>query len=282
MTAVAERETDPAITTSIGQDAPTHLYDRLQALVADRIPAAVVTVVRGTPLGAKLLVLPDRTEGTLGDPTLDLRAAQDARVLLAEERSETRPYPRAGRADAVELFIETFPPPPTLLIFGAVHVAQPLTRFAKALGFRVIVTDARAKLATPERFPDADRIIQAWPDEALLQLAPEAEASTYVAILTHDPKFDEPALLGALETPARYIGAVGSRRTNADRRRRLQDVGVPPASLARIRGPIGLDIGADTPEEMAISILAEIIATRHARSGGPLTAAEGHIRGRAP
>lgn len=257
------------------------LYDRLKSLVAERIPTAVVTVVRGDPLGAKLLVLPDRTEGTLGDQTLDLRAATDARALIQAERSETRTYPVPGRAETVELFIETFPPPPTLLIFGAVHVAQALTRFAKALGFRVIVTDARAKLATPERFPDADQIIQAWPDEALLQLGPEIETNTYVAILTHDPKFDEPALLGTLETAARYIGAVGSRRTNADRRRRLEEAGVPPASLARIRGPIGLDIGAETPEEMAISILAEIIATRHARTGAPLTDTEGPIRGQA-
>ncbi len=273
MTTVANPESSAVVGPGVG------LYDRLQDLLARRIPVAVVTVVRGEPLGAKLMVLPDRVEGTLGGPTLDERAVADARDLLRDGRSETRPYRLPARDAAVELFIETFPPPPTLLIFGAVHVAQALTRFAKALGFRVIVTDARAKLATRERFPDADRIVQAWPDEALLELGPEIEANTYVAILTHDPKFDEPALLGALETPARYIGAVGSRRTNADRRRRLQEAGVDPQSLARIRGPIGLDIGAETPEEMAISILAEIIASRHGRDGGPLREAEGRIRG---
>ena len=257
------------------------VYDRLKGLVAARVPVAVVTVVRGEPLGAKLLVLPDGIEGTLGDSSLDARATADARALLREERSETRPYAVTGRADAVELFLETFPPPPTLLIFGAVHVAQALTRFAKDLGFRVIVTDARATLATAERFPEADRIVQAWPDDALLELGAEIGGNTYVAILTHDPKFDEPALLGTLETAARYVGAVGSRRTNADRRQRLEEAGVTPERLARIRGPIGLDIGAETPEEMAISILAEIIAVRHGRAGRPLTEAEGHIRGRA-
>jgi xanthine dehydrogenase accessory factor len=164
-----------------------------------------------------------------------------------------------------------------LLIFGAVHVAQSLSRMAKALGFRVIVTDARAKLLTEERFPEADRIVLAWPDEAIEQIA--IEPNTYVAILTHDPKFDEPALLGTLETKARYIGAVGSRKTNRDRRERLRAAGVSEESLSRIRGPIGLDIGAQTPDEMAISILAEIIAIRHGRHGGPLTQAGGNIRG---
>jgi len=257
-------------------DGPS-LYDQLKEAAAAYTPAAMVTVVRGDPLGAKLLILPDRIEGSLGDPALEARAIADARELLKAERSETRDYPIAGQLDGVELFIETFPPPPTLLIFGAVHVAQPLTRMAMALGFRVIVTDARAKLLTEERFPEADQIVLAWPDEAIEQIA--IEPNTYVAILTHDPKFDEPALLGTLETRARYIGAVGSRRTNRDRRRRLTDAGVSADSISRVRGPIGLDIGADTPDEMAISILAEIIAVRHGRAGGPLTEASGPIRG---
>jgi xanthine dehydrogenase accessory factor len=251
-------------------------YDQIRDAVARYIPVATVTVVRGPNLGAKLLVLPDGVEGTLGDAALDRVAVDDARSLLANERSETRVYP-FGETE-VELFHETFPPPPTLLIFGAVHVAQALTKFAKQLGFRVIVTDARAKLASEERFPEADRIIQAWPDDALNELT--IEPNTYVAILTHDPKFDEPALLGTLETRARYIGAVGSRKTNADRRERLRAAGVSEESLSRIRGPIGLDIGASTPEEMAISILAEIIAVRHDRRGGPLTEASGNIRAR--
>lgn len=255
----------------------TNLYDELKAAVAAFSPAAVATVVRGQPLGAKLLILPDGIRGGLGSAELEQRVISDARDLLASEKSETRSYPVSGQSDPVDVFIEAFPPPPTLLIFGAVHVAQALTRLAKTLGFRVIVSDARAKLATPERFPEADRIIQAWPDDALRELS--IEPNTYVAILTHDPKFDEPALLGTLETSARYIGAVGSRKTNRDRRERLRAAGVPEASMARIRGPIGLDIGAETPDEMAISIMAEIIAIRHGRAGGSLTEATGNIRG---
>jgi xanthine dehydrogenase accessory factor len=253
------------------------LYDQLKAAVADYVPAAVVTVVKGEPLGAKMLILPDRTVGGLGSDELERVAREAAAELLAAEKSETRPFQVGGQAEPVELFIETFPPPPTLLIFGAVHVAQSLTRLAKTLGFRVIVTDARAKLLTEERFPEADQLLLGWPDEVVEQIP--IEPNTYVAILTHDPKFDEPALLGTLETRARYIGAVGSRKTNRDRRERLRDAGVSEESMARIRGPIGLNIGAETPDEMAISILAEIIAVRHGRPGGPLTEAVGNIRG---
>ncbi|HET7092840.1 MAG TPA: XdhC family protein [Thermomicrobiales bacterium] len=253
------------------------IHERLTEALTARLPVAVATIVKGEPLGAKLLVLPEETIGSLGDPALDAQAAADARALLDDERSETRPYDVAGRPEPVEVFLETFPPPPVLLIFGGVHAAQPLSQFAKRLGFDVIVSDARAKLATAERFPEADRIIVAWPDEALQEL--EIGRNWYIAILTHDPKFDEPALLGTMDSPARYIGAVGSRKTNQDRRLRLEAAGATPAQMARIRGPIGLDIGADTPEEMAISILAEIISIRHGRAGGMLTAATGNIRG---
>ncbi len=250
---------------------------RLEEALAQRLPAAVATVVKGDRLGAKLLMLPETTLGSLGDPALDEAVRADAAHLLADEKSETREYAVAGETDPVEVFVETFPLPPTLLIFGAVHAAQPLTRFAKALGFDVIVSDARARLATAERFPDADRIIQGWPDETLAEV--EVRSNTYVAILSHDPKFDEPALVGTLATPAAYIGAIGSRKTNEDRRRRLAEAGMSPRQIARMRAPIGLDIGAATPEEMAISILAEIIALRRGRSGGSLTNASGRIRG---
>src|SRR5215212_8074709 len=250
---------------------------RLEQALAARIPVAIATVVRGGQVGAKLLILPEESLGGLGDATLDAAVQADALDLLARERSQTRPYHVAGHDEPVEVFIETFPPPPTLLIFGAVHVAQPLSRFAKALGFDVIISDARARLATSERFPDADRIIQGWPDETLQQV--EILPNTYVAILSHDPKFDEPALVGTLSTPAAYIGAIGSRSTNEDRRRRLAEAGMSAEQIARMRAPIGLDIGAATPEEMAISILGEIIALRRGRSGGSLTHATGRIRG---
>jgi xanthine dehydrogenase accessory factor len=254
-----------------------NLYDQLKNAVASDTPAAVITVVRGEPLGSKLLILPVRTIGSIGIPSLEPQAIADAHALLEAEKSETRGYEVVGRDDPVELFIETFPPPPKLLIFGAVHVAQSLTRLAKVLGFRVIVTDARAKLLTEDRFPEADQLVLAWPDEAVEQIA--IGPNTYVAILTHDPKFDEPALIGTLESRARYIGAVGSRKTNRERRERLRAAGASDESMARIRGPIGLNIGAETPDEMAISILAEIIAVQHGRPGGPLTEAAGNIRG---
>ena len=253
------------------------IHDRFTAALEARTPVAVATVVRGPGIGGKLLLLPEERLGSLGDPVLDETVSADALVLLEAEKSETMTYP-AGDAE-VEVFIETYPTPPTLLIIGAVHVAQALSRFGKALGFDVIVVDAREKLATRERFPDADRIVVAWPDEAMADL--DVRPNWCIAILTHDPKFDEPAILGALDTPARYIGAIGSRKTNVDRRRRLTEAGLSPDDLARVRGPIGLDIGASTPEEMAIAILGEIIAARNGRSGGALTAASGRIRGEA-
>lgn len=253
------------------------IHDRLKEALEQRQPVVVATVVRGATLGAKLLLVADERLGSLGHSGLDARVAVDALALLKDERSETRTYPGANPSETVDVFLEVYPPPPVLLIFGAVHVAQSLTRFAKALGFTVIVADARAALATEERFPDADQIITGWPDDVLAAMT--IVPNTYVAILTHDPKFDEPALLGTLETPARYIGAVGSRKTNQDRRRRLEAARVSAENLERIRGPIGLDIGAESPEEMAISILAEIIAVRHGRAGGALTDASGRIRG---
>jgi xanthine dehydrogenase accessory factor len=248
------------------------LFDRVRSLVAEQVPVAVGTIIRGGALGAKILVLPGSTEGTLGDVSLDERVIEDARELLAAERSETRTY------GEVDVFIDVYPLAPHLMIFGAVHVAQPLADFAQRLGFHVSVIDARGPLATRARFPNVEDLIVAWPDDAYEQLT--VGANTWIAILTHDPKFDEPALLGALKTDARYIGAVGSRKTNADRRDRLRAAGVPDEDIARIRGPIGLDIGGQTPEEMAISILAEIISVKYGRSGGVLAqVTQGNIRG---
>jgi xanthine dehydrogenase accessory factor len=252
------------------------IYRRLRAAIEDGTPVAVATVVQGNMLGAKLLVQSEARIGSLGDAGLEDQVVAEAQELLAAERSETRTY-QVAQGDSREVYIAVHPAPPTLLIFGAVHVAQSLSRLAKQLGYRVIVTDARATLATEERFPDVDQLIVAWPDAAIEQL--EIGPQTYVAILTHDPKFDEPALIGTLATEARYIGAVGSRKTNQERRHRLQEAGVEPDSLDRVRGPIGLNIGAESPDEMAVSILAEIIAVRRGRPGGPLTDATGRIRG---
>lgn len=252
------------------------IFAAVRGAIADSVPVAVVTMVKGEGVGNKLAVLPDRTVGSLGSVELDALAIPAAKRLLHDERSLTEQFSTA--TGAVELFFEVFPSPPTLLIFGAVHVAQALATFGKQLGFRVIVTDARAKLLTRERFPVADELIQGWPEDAIARVP--IDRNTYVAILTHDPKFDEPALMGTLSTDARYIGAVGSRKTSADRRIRLSEAGATEEQLARIRGPIGLNIGASTPEEMAISILAEIIAVRHGRDAAPLTSATGNIRAR--
>ncbi len=252
------------------------VYDRLKAAIEAYRPAAVATIVRGEPMGAKILLIDDQVDGSFGDAALDARVVEETRRLLGEGLSTTLTL--SSPHGEVDVFFESFPPPPTLMVFGAVHVAQPLTTMAKLLGFRVIVVDVRAKLATAERFPDADEIVLEWPDAALEGRA--IDRNTAIAILSHDPKFDEPALLGSLATPARYIGAVGSRKTNVDRRQRLKDAGVDDESIARIRGPIGLNIGASTPEEMAISILAEVIAVWNDRDGGPLASATGNIRAR--
>jgi xanthine dehydrogenase accessory factor len=168
-----------------------------------------------------------------------------------------------------------FGPPPRLLVFGAVDTAEALCGFARQLGWRTIVADARGKFATPERLPSADEIVVAWPEDALAQVRPDH--FTAVVVLTHDDRFDVPALAGALESDAFYIGALGSRRNQARRRERLLEAGVEEAALERISGPAGLDIGAETPAETALSILGEIMATRAARAGGPLRQSAGRI-----
>lgn len=251
------------------------IYDRVREAAEVYEPAAIVTIVRGLAAGRKLAVIGEEVLGSLGNHELDAQAVAHVDDLINAERSETIPVETPD--GEIELFYDVYPAPPTLIIFGAVHAAQSLTKLAKTLGYRVLVSDARAKLATGERFPEADEVKVAWPDEALTGY--RIGRNTYVAILTHDPKFDEPALVGTLETKARYIGAVGSRKTNRDRRERLRNAGLSEESLARVRGPIGLDIGAASPDEMAVSIMAEIIAVRHGRAGGPLTEASGPIRG---
>jgi xanthine dehydrogenase accessory factor len=186
---------------------------------------------------------------------------------------------RRGRSHLVDeeqskVFADVFGPPPRLLVFGAVDTAEELCRLAKQLGWRTIVADARGKFATPERVPSADQLIVAWPEDALAQVQPGSD--TAVVVLTHDDKFDVPAIKGALETDTLYVGALGSRRNQARRRERLLEAGVPEGELDRIAGPCGLDIGAATPAETALSIMAEVLAYRAGRAGGPLK--EGHQR----
>jgi xanthine dehydrogenase accessory factor len=227
-------------------------------------PVAAATAVRGGTVGAKLLVLGDgATEQTLGDADLDRRVAADAVELLSAERSATRTYPRPGVGEDVEVLVDVFPREPTLVVVGGSDTAIALSRIVRVLGFRVVVIDARGVYATRERFPEADEVVVRWPDEAIGAM--RVDGSTYVVVLTHDPKLDEPALTAALATEARYVGAVGSRKTAADRARRLAARGLSAEQIARIHGPIGLDLGANTPQEVALSIAAEMVAARHNR-----------------
>ncbi|NJN17184.1 MAG: xanthine dehydrogenase [Oscillochloris sp.] len=217
-----------------------------------RIPAASTLRV-----GAKMLVRPDGT--TLGA----LGAAELERVAIAA----ALPLLGAGITRSVEiadalLLIESFVPPPTLFMVGGVHISVALAALAKVLNFRTVVIDARSAFASDERFPHVDELVLAWPDEALEgRLDPRSS----VAVLTHDPKLDDPALRVALRSPARYIGALGSPSTHAKRLERLRDEGFSDADLARIHGPIGLKIGAKTPEEIALSILSEVIQVQRAQ-----------------
>ena len=253
------------------------LYETLKRCLQEERLVAVATVLAGpAPVGAKMLVYPDgRTEGSLGHPRLDVAVVRDAVRSQRHQESLRRSYPAtlvaggargdgAEDAENVEVFVEVFAPSPHLIAFGGDHVAIPLTHYAKELGFRVTIVDARSRFANRERFPEADEIIVAWPDKALAQL--QVDSSTYIAILSHDPKLDEPATRGALQTGARYIGAIGSRKTHADRRERLRHEGFTDEQIARIHGPIGLDLGGQTPAEIALSIIAEIVATRYGRT----------------
>jgi xanthine dehydrogenase accessory factor len=215
--------------------------------------------------GAKVLVQPGRDRmGSTGDPDLDRVVARDALGSLESGLTGTRHYGRHGQANQREVgvFIEAFAPPPLMVIFGAVDFTAALARVAKVLGYRVVVCDARPVFATAARFPMADEVVVSWPDRYLDGIAAELGRRDAVCVLTHDPKFDVPAIVSALRTQVGYLGAMGSRRTHAERTQRLLQAGVGEQELARVMGPIGLDIGARTPEETAVSICAEIIALR--------------------
>lgn len=242
----------------------TTIYETLKADLAAERPVAVATIVAGAAdVGAKLLVHADgATLGALGQAAPEAEVVRDALVLLARAESGIRTY--ATPAGEVQVFIESYPPPPTMFIVGAVHIAIPLVSFAKLLGFRVVVVDARGVFATTERFAHADELILAWPDEAL---EGRLNSNSFVVLLTHDPKLDDPALKIALPSPARYVGALGSPRTHAKRLARLREDGVPEEQLARLHAPIGLAIGANTPEEIAASIIAQVVAARHGLTG---------------
>ncbi len=247
------------------------IFDTLAAaLHADR-PVALVTRLDGAHAGAKLLVFEDELHGDLGTPGLNHAAAGEARALLAVGENALRTFGENGEPVGVEvrLFIAAYGPKPDMYVFGAIDFSRAMARIGKYLGYTVTVIDARPLFATKQRVPDADAVVVAWPDE-FLKAAP-VDARTALIVLTHDVKFDIPLLQVALRTDAGYIGAMGSRRTHANRVEELRRLGISEADLARISAPIGLDVGARTPEETAIAIAAEIIALRERRRGGRLS-----------
>jgi xanthine dehydrogenase accessory factor len=265
-----------------GPDGPdgAALSDQLREALRRGRPVVLATVVEGPGSGSKLLVGPDGVaNGTLGHPDLDRVVARDAVGELAQGRTTVRHYGPAGQAveTTVSVFIESFTSPPRLVVFGAVDFTGALVRVGKVLGFHVTVCDAREVFATVARFPEADEVVVDWPDRHLREVGDLLGPADAICVLTHDAKFDVPALVEALATDAGYIGALGSRRTHEDRVARLREAGVTDEQLARVMAPIGLDIGARTPEETAISICAEIIARRTGRSAGSLRDGSGPI-----
>jgi xanthine dehydrogenase accessory factor len=219
-------------------------------------PVALATVLSGPEVGARALIDPDRgiVAGDLPDGLAEAVGA-DARVLLADEQNRALEY------GGVRVFIESLVPPPRLLVFGAVHIAEELCAMASRAGFEVTVCDPRPVFTTPERFPDAAAVIPGRPAEVAAEL--ELDARTYVVVLSHDGRIEGDLLPVVLAAPVRYIGAMGSRRTSAARRERLAASGIADADLERIHGPVGLDLGAETPAEVAVSILAEMIRVRY-------------------
>ena len=256
------------------------LFDELAGRIRAGSPVALATVVSGPDAGAKLLAAPgEDLQGTLGNADLDRVVARDLVAELDAGTSGVRHYGPNGEArqDEVTVFIETFAPPPRMLVFGAVDFTAALVRVAKVLGYHVTVCDAREVFATKQRFPFADEVVVDWPHRLLERVGADLGQRDAVCVLTHDHKFDVPAIAAALQTKVGYLGAMGSRRTHAERVERLRDAGVDDAGLARIHSPIGLDLGARTPEETAISICAEIIAERTGRRAYSLKETEGPI-----
>jgi xanthine dehydrogenase accessory factor len=275
---------------------------KIAAAVERGEPVAVATVISGPgQIGARRVIWPgdasatagqvpgddaDRASegchggaaGTLGSgDRLDAAVEDDARGMLAQGLTGIRRYGAHGerRGDELSVFVNSFAPPPRMLVFGAIDFAAAVARVGKFLGYHVTVCDARRVFATGSRFPDADEVVVEWPHRFLARTS--VDSRTVICVLTHDPKFDVPLLEVALRTPAGYIGAMGSRRTHDDRLARLREVGLTDDELARLRSPIGLDLGARTPEETAISIAAELIQLRWGGTGQPLTATEGRI-----
>ncbi|MFD4023667.1 XdhC family protein [Streptomyces sp. NPDC058576] len=268
---------DILVTPVRADDPGRPVFAAALAAAAEGAAAALARVTDGPDelLGLPLLVRADGShEGGLGGhPALDRTAAAEARALL--DAGRTGPLAigaegsRCGRP--IELLVESSVPPPRMIVFGAIDFAAALVRAGKFLGYRVTVCDARPVFATAARFPEADEIVVEWPHRYLA--GTETDARTVLCVLTHDAKFDVPLLEAALRLPVAYVGAMGSRRTHLERNDRLREIGLTDRELARLHSPIGLDLGARTPEETALSIAAEIVAVRRGGSGVPLTGA---------
>jgi xanthine dehydrogenase accessory factor len=270
-------------------------YPELGA-VADDVeagrPVAVATVVAhpdASRLGRRLIVRPEDAEvprsGTLGSDRADDAVTDDVRGLLASGRTETLEYGPEGqrRGEGMRVFVSSYAPVPRMLVFGAIDFAAAVARMGSFLGYRVTVCDARGVFATASRFPSADEVVVDWPHRYLAKEVEEGriDRRTVLCVLTHDPKFDVPLLEVALRLPdIAYVGAMGSRRTHDDRLKRLREAGLTEAELERLASPIGLDLGARTPEETAVSIAAEIIALRWGGAGDRLSALVGPIHHR--
>jgi xanthine dehydrogenase accessory factor len=259
----------------------THFPDLPEVLdnIAAGRPVAIASVLSGradkAPPGGNLVVTPEGTgAGSLGGERLDAAVTELARGMLAQGNTGVVHIGRDGeqRMDELAVFVQAFAPPPRMLVFGAIDFAGAVARMGKFLGYHVTVCDARPVFATRARFPDADELVVDWPHRFLDEHP--VDEDTVICVLTHDPKFDVPLLERALLTPARYIGAMGSRRTHEDRLARLREAGVSETALSRLSSPIGLDLGARTPEETAVAIMAEIIALRWNGTGQRLARTE--------
>lgn len=245
---------------------------RVAQAVEDCQALSVATVTGGNSnVGRHLVIGSDFVSGSLGSTGLDLGVSIQARGFLEAGRTGTVHLGQDGeqRVDDVAVFVASFTPPPRMLVFGAIDFAAAVVRMGKFLGYRVTLCDARPVFATPRRFPEADEVVVQWPHKFLANAV--VDARTVICVLTHDPKFDVPLLEAALQTDAAYIGAMGSRRTHEDRMVRLREAGIEEHALARLSSPIGLDLGARTPEETAVSIAAEIVASAWGGSGRRLS-----------
>jgi len=256
-------------------------YPELEEVAADLAagrPVAVATVIEHVDpdrVGRRLVVWPSRTAGSLGGEAADRRVAEDVRGLLSQGETATRHYGPDGErlGEGMRVFVNAFAPRPRLIVFGAIDFASALARLGILLGYHVTVCDARARFVTAERFPGVDELVARWPHEYLAEeiAAGRIDERTVVCVLTHDPKFDVPTLAVALRGPRLgYVGAMGSRRTHADRVHRLREAGLAEEEIGRIASPIGLAIGARTPEETAVSIMAQVIQRRRGGSAADL------------